>query len=75
MDDVTKAGSDVGGFLSGILNPLFGSSTTTTTQTGDVSATSKANSGMGSTTKYIMIAVGVIILGTVAFLLIRKKKP
>lgn len=74
MDDVTKAGTDVGGFLGGILNPLFGSSTTTTTETGDVNATtSTPNAGMASTTKYIIIGVVIVVIGVVGYLLIRKK--
>jgi hypothetical protein len=74
MSDFTSAGDQTGKFLGGILNPLFGASTTTTTQTGAPAQITPYATQTSNTTKYLIVFVVVIVLGATAYLLTKNKK-
>jgi len=68
--DLANAGNEVGGFLSGIVNPLFGSQATTTTTSG--SPASSTGSSKTVTTVVVVFVAIVLVVG--AFIAFKKLK-
>ncbi len=66
MSDFEKAGSEVGNFLGGILNPVLGSTTETI-------VTQKPPASSRSNTVFVIVGV-VMLVGVIGFFLFKNKK-
>ncbi len=71
MNEFAQGAAAVGGGIAGFLNPLFGSETSTTTVTGSGGETPQSSTKPST---MAMAAVIILVIGIIAFLVIKNKK-